>query len=66
MGKLRGARFAFELARGLLSAALPVIAIAEVGEEPVRAAIVEAMSSYRTPSGGYRLQNDWHYLVTRA
>jgi SAM-dependent methyltransferase len=35
-------------------------------EQAVRTAIVEALAPSRTPSGGYRLENEWHYLVARA
>jgi hypothetical protein len=31
-----------------------------------RAALVEALAPYRTPDGGYRLENEWHYLLARA
>jgi hypothetical protein len=32
----------------------------------VLTAIVESLASYRTPSGGYRLENEWHYLIASA
>jgi hypothetical protein len=32
-------------------------------EEEVRRQIVEALSSCRTPQGGYRLENEFHVLV---
>jgi hypothetical protein len=32
----------------------------------VAKAIVEALAPYRTRAGGYRLENEWHYLVARA
>jgi SAM-dependent methyltransferase len=52
--------------RALLSPG-PVIAAAEVhGEEPLRAALVEALAPYRTADGGYRLDNEWHFLIARA
>lgn len=35
-------------------------------EEGVRARIVEALSPYRTPHGGYRLHNEYRYLVAGA
>ena len=31
-----------------------------------RAAIVDALAQYREPDGSYRLENEWHCLVTRA
>jgi SAM-dependent methyltransferase len=55
-----------ELVRAMLSPGLAVAAIRSSGEEAVRDAIVEALAPYRTPSGGYRLENEWHYLVARA
>jgi SAM-dependent methyltransferase len=54
------------VARGMLSAALAVLAIRAGGEEAVRAAILEALARYRTPSGGYRLENEWHYVIASA
>jgi len=35
-------------------------------EGKLRAAIVEALEPYRTESGGYRLENEWHYVIARA
>jgi SAM-dependent methyltransferase len=35
-------------------------------EDEVRDAIVEALAPYRTPDGGYRLANEYCYLVARA
>jgi hypothetical protein len=32
-------------------------------EEAIRAQIVEVLSPYRTAEGGYRLHNEFHYLV---
>jgi hypothetical protein len=28
--------------------------------------IVAALAPYRTPQGGFRLENEWHYVVARA
>ncbi len=28
--------------------------------------IVEALAPYRNPDGGYRLENEWHYLIASA
>jgi SAM-dependent methyltransferase len=55
-----------DLARALLSPQLAVRAIAAAGEEPVRAALLEAMAPYRSADGSYTLPNDWHYLIARA
>ncbi len=35
-------------------------------EGEVRREIVEALAPYRTTDGGYRLENEFHYLVARA
>jgi SAM-dependent methyltransferase len=37
-----------------------------VGEERVREAIVAALAPYRRPDGGYRVRNEWRYLVASA
>jgi SAM-dependent methyltransferase len=50
------------LARALLSPGLVAEAIADAGEEVLRAAILEAMEPYRTPTG-YALQNEWHFVI---
>jgi len=55
-----------ELARGMLSAASGVAAAREAGEAWARAAVVEALAPYRTADGGYRLPNEYHYLIARA
>jgi len=52
--------------RALLSPG-PLIAAAEAnGEEPLRAALVDALAPYRTPNGGYQLETEWHFLIARA
>jgi SAM-dependent methyltransferase len=35
-------------------------------EDEVRAAIVNGLAPYRTPEGGYRLENEFHFLIARA
>jgi SAM-dependent methyltransferase len=54
------------LVRGLLAAGGLDAAARAAGGDTVRSAILEALEPYRTPSGGYRLENEWHYLVARA
>jgi SAM-dependent methyltransferase len=54
------------MACGLMSAGPIAAAVGSVGEEPVRSALIEGLAPYRTESGGYRLENEWHYLVARA
>jgi SAM-dependent methyltransferase len=55
-----------ELARLLLAPGMAVLAVRTSGEEAVRRAIVESLAGFRTPEGGYRLENEWHYLIARA
>jgi SAM-dependent methyltransferase len=65
-------RWAFEFAdedalgRGMLAPGGVDRAARAHGEATVRTAIVDALAPCRTPSGGYRLENEWHYLVARA
>ena len=54
------------LARGMLSPGLAVQAIRDAGEEQVRIAILDALAPRRTPGGGYRLSNEWHFAIARA
>ena len=54
------------LGRAMLSPGVVDLAVRAHGEDVVRAAIVEALAPYRTASGGYRLENEWHYVVARA
>ena len=35
-------------------------------QEAARQAIVDALAPCRTPAGGYRIDNEWHYLIARA
>jgi SAM-dependent methyltransferase len=53
------------LLRSLLSAAPAVVAARTSGEQAVRDAIRDAMAPYRTAAGGYRVENEWHYLLAR-
>jgi SAM-dependent methyltransferase len=54
------------LARAMLSPGNVVGALRSADEDAVRAAIVSGLAPYRTPSGSYRLENEWHYLIARA
>lgn len=54
-----------DLVRGMLGAGGSAAAITFAGEEAVRTAIVDALALYRTASGGYRLENEWRYLIAR-
>ncbi len=49
----------------LAAGGLAVVAEA-AGGDAVRTAIVESLAPYRTPSGDYRLENEWHYLIASA
>jgi SAM-dependent methyltransferase len=54
------------LVRGMLAAGgLALVAEAE-GGDAVRTAILESLAPYRTPSGGYRLDNEYHYVVASS
>lgn len=52
--------------RGLLSAGPAVKAIATSGEERVRAATAGVLGSFRTASGGYRMENKFLLLTASA
>jgi SAM-dependent methyltransferase len=54
------------LVRGMLAAGGIAAAAEAAGEDDVRTAILESLAPYRTPSGVYRLENEFHYLVARA
>jgi ubiquinone/menaquinone biosynthesis C-methylase UbiE len=41
-------------------------AIRHSGEQAVADAIVGALAPHRQPGGGYRLENEWHYMLARA
>lgn len=50
---------------GLLSDGTAVHAIRTSGEERVRAAVVHAIAPFKTASGGYWLENKFHYLIAK-
>ena len=52
--------------RGLLAAGGLAVIAEEAGDGAVEAAIVEALAPYRTPDGGYRLENQAHILLCSA
>jgi SAM-dependent methyltransferase len=54
------------LARAMLAPGGVVAAVGESREDDVRRAILDALAPYRTPGGGYRLENEWHALIARA
>jgi SAM-dependent methyltransferase len=54
------------LASAMLAPGLIVEVIDAVGEAAVREAVVSALARYRTPERGYRLENEWHFLIASA
>jgi hypothetical protein len=54
------------LLRALLSLGPVTAAIRHSGEPAVADAIRGALEPQRRPDGGYRLENEWHFLLTRA
>jgi SAM-dependent methyltransferase len=54
------------LLRGLLSAGPMVRAVAQSGSYAVTSAVLSAVEPYRTPTGGYRLENVFRYVVATA
>jgi SAM-dependent methyltransferase len=54
------------LLRGMLSPGGVTEAIRHSGEGAVADAILDALAPQRRPDGGYRLENEWHFLLTRA
>jgi SAM-dependent methyltransferase len=54
------------LGRAMMAPAGIATLVGPEREDAVRAAIVEGLAPYRTPDGGYRLQNEFHFLITRA
>jgi SAM-dependent methyltransferase len=54
------------LGRAMVSPAGIAELVGPEREAEVRAEIVEALSPYRTAEGGYRLENEFHFLVARA
>jgi len=64
-------RFAYEYAdeesmtRAMLSAG-GFGAIVGDRQDEARAAVLDALAVCRTPEGGYRIENDWHFLIARA
>jgi SAM-dependent methyltransferase len=65
-------RWAFEypdqeaLGRAMMAPAGIAELVGRSREAAIREQIVEALAPYRTPAGGYRLENDFHFLVARA
>jgi SAM-dependent methyltransferase len=54
------------LGRAMLAPAGIATLIGPDREADVRAAIVDGLAPYRTDDGGYRLENEFHFLIARA
>jgi hypothetical protein len=65
-------RYAFEypdeesLGRAMMAPAGIATLVGPQREDEVRAAIVEGLAPFRTSKGGYRLENEFHFLVASA
>jgi SAM-dependent methyltransferase len=65
-------RYAFEypddetLGRLLVAPAGIAMLVGPEGEASLKEAIVAGLARYRTPDGGYRLENEFHFLIARA
>ena len=55
-----------ELGREMLAPAGIAELVGPAREDDVRRQIVEALAPYRTPEGGYRLENEFHFVIARA
>jgi SAM-dependent methyltransferase len=54
------------LARAMVAPAGIAEAAGPSRQDELKAAIVEGLAPYRTVDGGYRLENEYHFLVARA
>src|SRR5215207_7144697 len=52
--------------RALVAPAGLALLVGHDREEQFKDALVEGLARYRTPAGGYRIQNTFHYLIARA
>jgi hypothetical protein len=52
--------------RAVLSSAGGGLAIRTSGEEAVREATAAALAPLRASTGGFRIRNEWHYLIATA
>jgi SAM-dependent methyltransferase len=53
------------MVRGMLAAGGLALVAEAAGGDLVERAIAESLAPYRTAWGGFRLENEWHYLVAR-
>jgi hypothetical protein len=42
------------------------LAVRNAGEEAVRAALTSAFASLRTSTGGYRIEDEYRYVISQA
>jgi SAM-dependent methyltransferase len=54
------------LARALVAPAGLAVLVGPEREEEVKAAIVDGLAHFRTPDGGYQLDNEYRYVIARA
>jgi SAM-dependent methyltransferase len=52
--------------RALVAPAGIALLVGRAREDDVKDAIVKGLAPYRTPNGGYRLRNAFHYLIARV
>jgi SAM-dependent methyltransferase len=52
--------------RGLLSSGPAIRAIQHVGEEVVRDVVLSVIAPFKTNSGGYRLKNNFRYMIAKV
>jgi SAM-dependent methyltransferase len=55
-----------DVARAMLSPGPMQEAASILSEDGLRDVILRSLEPYRTPSGGYRLENEWHYLIAQG
>jgi hypothetical protein len=51
--------------RAFAAAGPGILAIRRAGEEKLRAALISALALYRTPSGSFRFNNKFRFVVAR-
>ena len=54
------------LGRAMMAPAGIAALVGAEREDEVKAAIVDGLAPFRTPAGGYRLENEFHFLIARA
>jgi hypothetical protein len=54
------------LGRAMMAPAGIATLVGPEREQELRAAIVERLVPYKTPSGGYRLNNEFHFPIAHA